>query len=496
MVIETDKARHQATSYIWLVFAATALLLIPAVWNGFPLVFANSGAYLMVAWTSDWPADRSGFYGLFLRPLSLLPGIVQVWLWTILQCAAVGATILLAIRSMAPSLSRRATAAILVLLVIGTTLPWHAAQLMPDAFSGICVLAVWLACNRDPDEPGTPLLWLTAYLTALTHYTHLVLLLATGATTLAVAALQKQSPGKQLIRRAIVCTTVTVLVAATQVAANGVFLKRWSVAPVGSAFLFARLHEDGLTDPWLARHCALGETPVLCRLEPDLPRDSQQLLWGNNAAFLEQTLRSQGGADSPSLAKEIGSANWGSIAAQPLKFAAMAVRATARQFVSFQLLDDQCPAMCGSQSSAVYGWIREHKPSVFQALVNSRQVRGTVPKHLLREVITSLTAIALIFIPMFGYLAWRRRDALSCSLLATVSMALVANAFVTGALSDVHDRYQSRVVWLAPFTLVLMLTRWHFSLSPDKSPANRSTNEGVIFQTAAAPKRPSRPSVE
>jgi len=40
-------------------------------------------------------------------------------------------------------------------------------------------------------------------------------------------------------------------------------------------------------------------------------------------------------------------------------------------------------------------------------------------------------------------------------LAITVALALLANAFVCGALSNPHDRYGARMVWLAVLTLVL-----------------------------------------
>jgi hypothetical protein len=41
-------------------------------------------------------------------------------------------------------------------------------------------------------------------------------------------------------------------------------------------------------------------------------------------------------------------------------------------------------------------------------------------------------------------------------LLGFVLVALIGNAIVCGALSNPHDRYQSRLIWLAPFALALL----------------------------------------
>jgi hypothetical protein len=38
--------------------------------------------------------------------------------------------------------------------------------------------------------------------------------------------------------------------------------------------------------------------------------------------------------------------------------------------------------------------------------------------------------------------------------------AVLANAFITGVLSTVEDRYQSRVVWLIPFLAAALIFVW------------------------------------
>jgi hypothetical protein len=95
------------------------------------------------------------------------------------------------------------------------------------------------------------------------------------------------------------------------------------------------------------------------------------------------------------------------------------------------------------------------------ALDSSRQVTDTMPKKLIRAVQIPIAAISLILLPFALAAAWRRRDRDMLTLAAAVVVALMVNAALAGALSDVHDRYQSRIVWLAPFLLFLLCARWH-----------------------------------
>ena len=79
---------------------------------------------------------------------------------------------------------------------------------------------------------------------------------------------------------------------------------------------------------------------------------------------------------------------------------------------------------------------------------------------MIRAVTTPIAGFALITLPFLGIAAWRRRDQAAAGLVAAVGAALIVNALLAGALSDVHDRYQSRMVWLAPFVLGLLAARW------------------------------------
>lgn len=467
--IRREEPESRAASNLGLIAAAAALLLWPAIYNGFPLIFPDTGAYLAVAWGNYWTIDRSGFYGFFLRPLSSLDPYAQLWVAVFLQGAAAGAAIVLALRRMAPRAGWAALLLIIAALAALTSLPWHSAQLMPDAFSGICVLAVWLACLRNPSENGAPALWFAAYLTGLMHYTHVLLVLAAGAGALVAQLLFRGPSVPAIARRALTCGAVALAILATQTVANGAFLQRWSAAPMGSAFLFARVHEDGLVQPWLEEHCPRGETPSLCRAEPGFPRDVEALLWGKGSPLRPLLIRSRDGRTNEAFVAELRTAVLGAIWARPLEFGESALRAGLDQFMSFRVLDDECPEVCRNPSSAVSGWFHDYRPELMPSFLASRQLSGTTHKDTLRAITTPVAGLALLLMPILAFAAWRRRDALAFGLISAVLLALIANAIATGGLSDVHDRYQSRLVWVAVLTVLATLLRWRTSAAVEET---------------------------
>ena len=90
----------------------------------------------------------------------------------------------------------------------------------------------------------------------------------------------------------------------------------------------------------------------------------------------------------------------------------------------------------------------------------SRQLRDKMPKAFVWTVTGVTTSLGLILLIPFALIAARRRDWNALGLLAAVIAGIVANAALAGALSDVHDRYQSRVVWIVPVVEVLLVLRW------------------------------------
>lgn len=437
------------------VFAAVlATLLLPAIYNRFPLIFPDTGAYLKVGYGGHWTIDRSGFYGLLYQPI-LRPSETALGLWLVIVTqAAIIAGILIAVaRRLAPAALPTTIGGTILATALLTSLPWHAAQLMPDAFTGVLVLCVWLAASRDISESGTPLLWLVTAALALTHYTHLPLMAAVGVATLASIArtISARENGKRFVAFALALAAVT----SAQVAANGLLLGRWTTSPLGSWFLFARLHEDGLVPRWFDRHCGKDAPEELCTIRHTLPSDSQILLWSKDSPLHPYINKERGSPVTWHWADMMSQAASGSIREEPLAFTAAIIRGASRQLVVFHTLDDLCPSECSGPLPV------DLRPQVSAS--GSRQLRDEMPKQAIRAVNTPVTFIGLLLMPLLFFWAWRRKDGVAVGLLTAVATGLISNAALGGGLSEVNARYQSRIVWLAPFAVLLLTLRWRNS---------------------------------
>ena len=472
-----------------------AALLLPAIANGFPLVFPDSGTYLGIATGSDYAIDRSSVYGLLLKPfVRAWPGVGGLWLAIVAQALAVAAVLVVAGRSLLPPSIETKTALtpgpdpglskpggsgyagqapILALIATAllTSVPWHAAQFMPDAFTGPLILLACLAATRAPSAPGAALLWLGALVLALTHYTHVILLAAVASVAI-VAQIPLGLPWSAASRRLALAIGTAAAAAGLLAAANGAVLGRTTMSPLGPVFLFARLHEDGLTDRWFDRHCSRDAPTALCAERGSLPHDSQTLLWRDPHGPVGRHIwQPASDVERWRWIEMMAAANRGAIVEQPAAFLASALRGTARQFLAFRALDDECPANCGKDRRSGVGYIlARDRPAALPKLDVSMQLRDTTPKALIRAITTPVAALALLLLPAAAVVAWRRRDRTALAFAAGIATALLANAALAGALSDVHDRYQSRVVWLAPLLILSLALRWRCPACPPPAP--------------------------
>jgi peptidoglycan/LPS O-acetylase OafA/YrhL len=72
---------------------------------------------------------------------------------------------------------------------------------------------------------------------------------------------------------------------------------------------------------------------------------------------------------------------------------------------------------------------------------------------------------------LFGRGLWRRKLDDVALLAATVTFAMLGNAFVCAVISGPHDRYGARLAWVATFVVLIAAMR-HFA--GDEEPDKRS----------------------
>jgi len=419
----------------WL--AATLALLAPALWNRFPLLQFDTGGYLARWFEGYLVPSRSVVYGLFLTaswPLDFWPAVV-------LQAAAAVWMLALVFRIYGLAERPPAFLGIIALLAATTTLPWITSILLTDIFAGLAVLALHvlvLHADRLDWRERSALVVFVAFAGA-THSATFLVLIALTVAALVVSLIDRSIVPRVEVARA---ACAVALGAAMLLAANFAVAKRVAWTPGGYGIVFGRMLQDGIVARYLDDHCP-DPRLRLCPYQHDLPATADAFLWGGGV------FNKLGRFDG--LGDEMRTIVVESLAAYPGMQIETALAATAKQLVRVATGEGVLNTLWHT-----YGIMERYTPSVLPAMRAARQQQNEIRFDAMNAVHVPVALASMALLPVIMLFAlWRRSLRELGILAATVTVAILANAVICGALSNAHDRYGSRIIWLAPLVAVL-----------------------------------------
>ena len=428
----------------WWAFAivcSMALLSAPAIWNRFPLLQYDTGGYLARWYEPYLVPSRAVAYGLILNAGATL----SFWPVVLGQCALTVWVIALIMRVHGLGGRPGLLAGIVAALSVFSTLPWLTSILLTDIFAGLAVLALYLLLLRANDLSGREQAGLVT-LIAVAVATHsatiaVLLMLLAGAALLSLTA-----PGRLPRRRLGNAALAVALGAALVFATNATVTKRLIWTPGGFALSFGRMLQDGIVKKYLDEHCPQARL-VLCAYKDQLPRDADEWFWGSP---LFDKLGRFAGLDA-----EMELIAMASLAEYPLLQIKTAGIATARQLIDVRTGEGVVNSIWHT-----YGIIERYRPGLIPDMRAARQQRGEIDFTVINRVHYPVALACLLLLPLIGGYVLRRKDMSAIGELVTVCLfALLANAFVCGTLSNPHDRYGARLIWLAVTAAVIAAVR-------------------------------------
>lgn len=421
--------------------AATLMLLAPALWNGFALLQYDTGGYLARWYEGILVPSRAVVYGLILNagtPLSFWPVLL-------LQSALTVWIVALTLRAHKLGGRPWLLLAMIAALSAITTLPWLTSILLTDIFAGSSVLALYLLLLRGDmlSRGETVGLIVLIAVSAATHSATLAVLVALLAAAALLRLIDRERMPLASLGRGLIALTLGV---AMVFAANYVVAKRLAWTPGGFALSFGRMLQDGIVTKYLDEHCPDAKLQ-LCAYKDQLPHDADVWFWGS--PLFDRLGRFAGlGAEMERIAVA-------SVLTYPGLQAETALIATGKQ-----LIDVRSGEGVVNEIWHTYAIIERYAPQLGPAMRAARQQSGEIGFAAINRLHYPLALIAMALLPVIALLAWRKTIAADIGELATtVTLALLANAFVCGALSNPHDRYGARMVWLAVFACALALAQ-------------------------------------
>lgn len=443
------------------VLGLTLGLMLPAFWNGYPILYFDSVDYITLGFTWAMPVYRTAGYG-FIALTGASTG--TLWITLFLQSLCVAFVLCESRRLLVPWLRGWSLLAVLVATMTLTSLPWVTSEIMPDVFTAPAVLLTLMLAIRGDELPlaRKAVFVLLLAVSCLAHPTHVSMVAGLVLCLFIGNWLRKRGwPVLSMNAKPVLAGLLigTLLSVATNWAVTGRIFFAPRTTPV---LTFAVLLEEGLGQRYLAETCNQPgvHQSVLCPYRATLPADANQFLWHTESFW------KAGGWNRmmPESAKDLREI----LRRYPAEFA----------WAATQLMVEQLGTIrTGEGFRTMVGFVDRQIRTFYPR--DFAQFQGARQQHYPEVPDSPMPAINLVQVPlMLGGLVvligvtavgWRRRDSFTVTLGGIVLLAYLGNAFICGAISNPADRYGSRLAWLAALTAVVLVLRLKREDAPGKS---------------------------
>jgi hypothetical protein len=481
MLQSTGEAREAAapgSRPFWLTVFGTLLLLLPAIANGYPLLFFDTPAYLTAgegilsrvgivekvgstpspeqaaapqpaAAAPDGKQDTPGFsdarsiyYGLLADLGRRIGGL---YVTALFQALWVAAAIVLAMRQTGPRGTKAKLGMIAAVALLGGA-AFGVSVILPDMAGGVLLLGMALiAAFPDRLSRGEWAFWLISIVAAISFHKAFFLV----AIALFVAS--GLVPGRPLWRgkAGLLMGGALAVSAVLTFATEPVVERVTGVATPHVPFLLGRTIEDGTAVALLRKECPHARWAT-CAMLPGMPMTAGEFLWDGttrNGVHVDGWMarpvaeRSQISAESRELVKR-------TVLNDPWAQFRAAVWNAFDQFVSSGVTRyDQ-----SAQMAKVVGAQLPQETRHMQAAAFYQRPAYLAAASAVMIVFCLGSALLLVAAIFAGRRSKRWPPLIAFG--AVVLMGAVLNAAIGGALVVVVDRYQGRLAWTMLFAAI------------------------------------------
>lgn len=439
------------------LFIGTIILSTIVFYNGYPLVYSDTGTYIFSGFDSFIPNDRPIIYGLFLKFFSFK---FSTWLVVFTQNMLTAFVILETIKlfNLKNYLVNRTYYFSLLFLVLFTGVGWYSNQLMPDFLAPLSILIVFILLTRKKvlDIPGIVLV-ATLLLSLTSHFSHLLIcsfiVILLISTKLIFANLLKP-----ISLQRIWLVSLLIIAGWLILPTINYTLERKFILSKGShVFLMAHLNDTGILEKFLNENC---ENPdfkncKLCEIKDSLPNNLADFIWDGN------TLEKTGGwIDSKEEYKKIIYATLTSH-----KYLLQNIyRSATYGFIQLTKNEIGQGLSAYNEESAPYGQIHWRFHDELNNYLNSKQNKWNgndlnFEKINLIHLIILISSLFILFFLFASPALISSIDNNTKKFIVFIILSIIISAFITAGLSSPCERFQARVVWLIPFSIIILFVK-------------------------------------
>lgn len=432
---------------LFIVIGALCLMM-DAFYNGYPIVFSDTGSYIDSGFALYIPNTRPISYGLFIRLFSLNGW--SLWPVIFMQAFILSYLIFLFVKQFVNEIIfLKLSLLIIILLTLFTGISWIISQIMADIFTSIALLCAAILLLGHIDKKTKILLYFIFFCAISMHMTHLVIFLL----ILFLLFLEKNFLFKQQALNWNKHISVLVLLT---IATIPILYK--PILGSKHIFIMGTMVERGIAKKYLDEYC-YKKNYRLCAYKDNLPTTSDQFVWQSNSP-----LRKIGGYSEETKREfdEIIYATY-RIPKYLLLQIQQSILAAAHQLVVFNVGDGKEGYLNKALSTQdhfeyfVTAQVWKHFNAEFKYYTQSKQNQSQLNVSWINKVYNITVLLSLTF--LLSILLFFR-SYLNKNLLITSSlffMAIIINAWYCATFSVVTARFACKLIWLIPFLALVVL---------------------------------------
>jgi energy-coupling factor transporter transmembrane protein EcfT len=232
--------------------------------------------------------------------------------------------------------------------------------------------------------------------------------------------------------------------------------EQFSISRCKTVSLMARIVETGVAAEFLNENCVTGKYS-LCTYRDSLPAFGYLFAWDPSSPLYSGGCWDTGWGNCWLEKDEEYGRLISDIVSSPRyvkKLIGISSRDAYRQLIDFRI----GVLVPMTEESAPYGTIKTFYPQNFEAYKKAEQYKRILYFKLISNIQLVLVILTLIFVPVLFFLrvnGIHLKQVYQLTLI--IGIGLLMNAAVCSTFSTVVDRYQSRVIWLAPLVFMVMV---------------------------------------
>jgi len=441
---EGNKKRNLDFLYILI---GGLILCFYAFYNKYPLVYSDTGTYIHSGFENIVPADRPIFYGLFIRHISLH---ATLWLVVLAQGLMVSYVIFHCIQFISCKKNKVLVFFFSILfLTLFTGISVNVSQIIPDIFTPISFLCLIILLYGKQKKTTIVCISIIYIVSLLVHYSnllvHVVLLIVIGL----MMVYRKYRKRKVQIFNKPKAILVGLLILVTIIIAptlNYSFEGKFRFSKGTHVFIMNHLLETGILEDYLNKNCD-NKKFAICKYKDSL---GWNFMWDEKSPLYKTGGWEANTGEYNTIIKDI--------LLNPkyfLIFFEKSIEYTFIQLFHFNMGDT--PVL--KEDSPPYEQIEWRYNNSLREYISSKQFQNELSfstQNMFQRIIV-FTSLFIIFFLLYT----KKLTLLHKNMLLMIILFFIINAFVCSTFSGICDRYQSRIIWILPFIIIMFINEYY-----------------------------------